>query len=559
MLVELTIRNFAVIENLTIRFGSGLNVLSGETGAGKSVIIQTLQLVLGNRGGPPLIRTGSEEATVDAYIELPDKERLSAKIADMGIDVSEGVAVRRMISRTGRGRTFINGTPATLQMASRLAGELISIAGQHEYQILLRPQNHLLLLDAYGGLSATRTVLQGRYRDWQTVLQRYKDLLDRQTSELARRELLAYQLEEITSANLRPGEEEELIEERSVLSSSEKRRDLARGAFDLLYAAGASVTERLDESRALCRGLAEIDKAVSTILDSLDSASYQVEDAAFRLRAYVQGIHGDRNRLQVIEERLYELSRLKKKYVTDVQGICALRSEIADQLKMLETAEEELTDLQVAMDKAEGEVLKMASELSSERRVAAEHLAEAVCQALDSLHMRGTRFAVDFKAPQQAVASVLSENGIDGVQFLIAPNAGEALKPLAQIASGGELSRITLALRSLLTQRDEIGTLIFDEVDAGIGGGVAEVVGRKLKELARDHQVVCITHLPQIACLADTHYLVTKESDKELTAITVRTLTHDERVEEIARMLGGLEISEKTRAHAREMIDRAER
>ncbi len=556
MLLELTIQDFALINNLKISFGPGLNALTGETGAGKSIIVQAIQLVLGGRGGPHLVRTGKVEAKIEACFECPEGSRIAQKLAEMGIDGNGDLIIRRTICRTGKGRVFINGAAATLQMALHLAGELVSIAGQHEYQLLLRPKNHLFLLDAFGGLQYLRHGMEKKYQMWQELRDRHRQMLDQQTARAARRELLAFQLQEIKKANLRAGEEEEIMQEKSLLASAEKLREWAQRIHHLLYASSGAVIENLSEARALGRSLTEIDSSLSPLVEALDSAFFQVEDVSLSLQGYLQKTDSDPRRLEAIEDRLQELSRLKKKYGGDIQHVLALCAEIEQELAGIEEMREELDALETAVASSEREVMRRALDLSVKRKTTATQLAEAACQELELLHMPRTQFVVDFRPLEKSGEDKVSESGVDDVQFLIAPNVGEELKPLACIASGGELSRITLALKSVLTERDSVETTIFDEVDTGIGGAVAEVVGQKLKDLARHHQVICITHLPQIACFADTHYRVDKLQKEDHTETIVKCLTEEQRVEEIARMLGGVEISEKTRAHAREMLER---
>ncbi|MFH1147278.1 MAG: DNA repair protein RecN [Pseudomonadota bacterium] len=557
MLAEISIHNFAVISEAKVQFGKGLNILSGETGAGKSVIIQALQLVMGAKGGPHLIRTGREESIVDAYFEYGENTKLSARLLEMGVDPDEALCIRRIIPRTGRGRVFINGTPVPLTMVSQIAGDLISVAGQHEYQVLLRPQNHLLLLDAYGGISHEREVFKKSYLELQALRDEYSQRQSEQKAFSARKELLSFQIEELLKADLQVGEEERLLEEKSLLNSAEKLHEWAGSSYDMLYAAPGSITERLSQTRSLCRLLAQIDNSLSSSVDSLDAAFFQIEDVAIRLRDYADKVHSDPRRLDAVEERLESLSRLKKKYGRDIPALCGLREELERQLRKTDSLADELSGMEASMADLEREVLCRAQDLSGKRTIAAKDLARSITAALEGLHMRGTRFAVDFKAQTGDCRAALSEYGMDCVEFLISPNAGEELKPLAQIASGGELSRITLVLKSFLSERDKIETMIFDEIDTGIGGATAEVVGQKLRDLAEGCQVICITHLPQIACLASRHFRVAKKSYVGHSEIQVRELTEEERVEEVARMLGGVDISEKTRAAAREMIERA--
>lgn len=557
MLAEISIRNFAIINKAKIQFGEGLNVLSGETGAGKSIIIQALQLVMGAKGGPHLIRTGSEESIIDAYFECGKNTQVSARLLEMGIDPDEALCVRRIIPRSGKGRVFINGIPVPLTMVAQIAGELISVAGQHEYQILLRPQNHLFLLDAYGGLLQARELFKENYSELQKLRGEYSRKQNDQDALSAKKELLLFQKEELLKASLQVGEEERLLEERSLLSSAEKLREGAGSTYDILYAAPGSTTEKLSQARSLCRSLAQIDNSLFSSADSLDAAFFQIEDIAIRLRDYGDKIHSDPQRLEAIEERLEHLSRLKKKYSRDIPSLCSLHDEIEKQLEKTDSLSEALSGMEASIAELEREVLRQARDLSRKRRIAAEDLAGSITKALDALHMRGTRFSVDFKAQTGDSGTFLSEYGLDCVEFFIAPNAGEKLKPLAQIASGGELSRITLVLKSFLSERDKIETMIFDEIDTGIGGATAEVVGQKLRELSDGCQVICITHLPQIACLANRHFRVEKKSYAEHSEVQARELIQEERIEEVARMLGGVDISEKTRAAAREMIERA--
>lgn len=556
MLLELNIWDFALIDSLKIRFGSGLNILSGETGAGKSIIVQAIQLVLGGRGGPHLVRSGKEEARIEAYFEYPEGSPVAQKLAEMGIEGDGALIIRRTVSRTGKGRIFVNGAAATLQMASRLAAELISIAGQHEYQVLLQPHNHLLLLDAFGGLADLRRGVQKDYQKWQDLQARYQQMLDQQSATAARKDLLLFQLQEISKANLRIGEEEELVQEKALLTSAEKRRDWAQQIHYLLYASSGSVTENLGEVRTLSRTLAGSDPSLSPVVESLDSAFFQIEDVTLHLRDYLQKIESDPKRLEALEDRWQQLSGLKKKYGGSIADILARYARIEQELSGIQGVQEGITDLKAAVADAEEKVIRQAAELSVQRKAAALHLAKVVCHELELLQMPRTRFVVDFKPAGGEAKEQLSGNGIDDIQFLMAPNVDEELKPLARIASGGELSRITLALKSVLMERGGVGTTIFDEVDAGIGGAVAEVIGQKLKDLASHYQVICITHLPQIACFADRHYRVDKVHREGRTQTVVKELPMKERVEEIARMLGGIKVSEKTRAHAQEMMQR---
>lgn len=556
MLTELRIRNFALIEDMKLDFGPGLSIISGETGAGKSIIVQAIQLVLGSKGGSHLIRTGAGEARVEAFFDCCSEGGLAKKLEDLGIDAVEGIIVVRTLSRSGKNRVFANGLPTTLNIATQIAGEIISIAGQHEYQSLMRPQNHLLMLDSFGGLIECRESMAEAYRKWQFLVREHNRRVELQASELEKKELMVFQLAEIEKADLKVQEEEELQAEKAVLASAERLKEWSADSYGLLYASSGAVMDNLSQARNAIRSISSVDKNMTPVLESVDTAYFQIEDASLRLRDYLNKIVVDPRRLEFIEERLQQISRLKKKYGSDVEGICLLGEKLRETMKRLDEGQEETAGLESSIAEARREMIALAESLSKKRRATAEQLSGRVSKALESLHMPRTEFVVEFRTGDNGSQTV-SEYGVDLVQFLISPNPGEMPKPLSQIASGGELSRITLVLKSLLTYGERVESVIFDEIDSGISGAVAEVVGLKLKELSRGQQVISITHLPQIACFADRHYRVTKEQTEKHTEIRVEELQKENRVEEIARMLGGVKISDTTRAHAREMIARS--
>lgn len=566
MLTELRIRNFAIIDQLTISFAPGLTIISGETGAGKSIIIGALNLLLGGRASIDLIRSTEEEASVEAFFDISCSPGLIRRLEDWGIKADEYLYLRRTISRSGKGKAFIGNHLATVNMLGRLGEELINISGQHEHQILLKADQHLEILDKFGGLQSLRNTYINSYYQLISLAKQIDTLTKAKERKAEKEELLRFQIREITGADLQPGEEEKLREEKGILNNSEKLLQITRKAYETLYADKGSV---LDQLKSILRELKEssqIDARLFPLFSTLEASVYQIEDLALSLRDYSQKIEFDPGRLEKIESRLAEINSLKKKYGDDLQKILAFKEAAEIELKELEKSEERIEELKALQDKLKKETLNLALRLSEERRRFAILLKEKIEKELDSLGMKKTIFEVREtgigpKAEGREGFFIdnyfLTEKGIDDLEFYICPNPGEVLKPLSKVASGGELSRIILALKKVIAQEEEVTTLVFDEVDTGIGGATAEVVGRKLKEISLKHQVLCITHLPQIACFADTHFSIKKEIYKGRTSTFIKRLSKEERIDELSRMLGGKEITSKTREHAREMLNSA--
>lgn len=567
MLTELHIKNFAIIDQLTISFPRGLTILSGETGAGKSIIIGALNLLLGGRASADLIRSSEEEASVEAIFDISHRSSLSQRLTDWGMGVDDSLLIRRIISRSGKGKTFIGNHLATINILGNLGEELINISGQHEHQLLLKPDQHLEIVDAFGGLVPLQNTYASHFHQLLSLTRELNTLIQAKERREERIDLLQFQIKEITEATLKPGEEELLREERRILNSSEKLFQSTKKAYETIYAEKGSVLEQLKSTLRELKELSQIDMRLSPLSTTLESSVFQVEDLALSLRDYYQKIEFDPERLEEIESRLMEINALKKKYGETVEKILACQERAENELKELKESGEKIEELKAAQEKLKIETLDLARKLSQERKKAAALLKEKVEREIASLGMKKTVFEVragSTSARGEARENLtidthsLHEKGMDDLEFFISPNPGEELKPLSKIASGGELSRIILAIKRIIAQEDEVSTLIFDEVDAGIGGATAEVVGKKLKEISRRHQVLCITHLPQIACFADTHYSITKETRKGRTFTLLKKLEKDERVEELSRMLGGKEITIKTREHAREMLSSAQ-
>ena len=563
MLKELNIKNFAIIDQLRVEFAPGLNVFTGETGAGKSIVVDALNLALGERASADLIRTGCQEAVVEAAFELNGRgtKEIVALLSDQGIETISGedLIVRRVLSSSGKNKVYINGSLATLTTLSALGANLADIHGQHEHQSLLALDRQMDMLDSFGGLGSLReAVSQAYYR----LLGARKELVALETGErdLAQREdMLRFQKNEIEAAMLTPGEDAGLANEQNVLANSEKLAGLVAMVDDTLYAADSSVLSNLKKAVNGLKEIAQIDNRLSGPVELCESGRAQIEEAAREISSYRESVEFDPKRLEEIGDRLDLIQKLKKKYGSTIEEINQFGAQATAELERMERSTEELERLKSEIQTIKLGLTDKAEKLSKKRGAAAQDLEKKVEAELGHLGMKKTIFSV--KITQEAGDDTLDGHklgprGADRVEFLISPNPGEEPKPLAKIASGGELSRIMLALKTILIEGDEIPTLVFDEVDAGIGGAVAEEVGKKLKRIAAKHQVFCITHLPQIASMATSHYGVAKSVKKDRTSTEVRLLEAQERVDEIARMLGGKTITDATIKHAEEMIER---
>lgn len=560
MLRELRIENFAIIDRLELSFAAGLNILTGETGAGKSIIVDALELLLGARADLDQIRTGSDQAVVEAAISLPEKWILRGTLQaqDLLNAADEELILRRVISRSGKGRILVNGHLITLATLQEIGRALVDIHGQHDHQSLLYPDRQRELLDAYGKLLPLREQYESLYQEWRNLRTELEALERLQHEKGQRMEYLQYQAEEIRVAHLQPGEDIVLEQEREVLAHSQKLSDHAESAHQILYEAEQSVLEGLLKAGGYLKEIQTIDPRFTETLGLWESAQTQVKEVAERLRYYKSGIEHDPDRLQQIEERLYLISKLKKKYGPALEDVLRQLSKLSEDLSSLEHQEEKIEALKKAYHEKGEKVFDLATRLTGLRTQTAKRFKAEIEKELKHLGMGQTKLWVKMDCFNLPQADELGPHGADRVAFLITSQPGEEPRPLSKVASGGELSRIMLAIKTILAEVDQVPVLIFDEVDAGVGGAVAEAVGRKLKSIARTHQVFCITHLPQIAMLADGHYQVEKAVEAGRTTTWVSKLDRSERIQEIARMLGGKEITPITLQHARELLTRSE-
>ncbi len=561
MLVRLCISNFAIISHLEIGFHPGLNILSGETGAGKSIIINAVNLLLGGRASSELIREGADEARVEGQFHVPVDSPIREMLEKMDIPFDGEIIIKRTISRKGKNRITINGSIASLSMLSHLGPRLISISGQHANQVLLNPDNHLYLLDDFANLGHHREAVAERVREFKQLSSEISRLAEEISRAEERQELARFQAEEIDRAGLRPGEDKELEEERKKIKFAEQLFRIAGECYGILYDDEDAVISRISHCiRELERGT-QIDRTLEGAVHSLTVAMAEVEEAAYGLRDYAEGAQYDPDRLTQIEDRIYLLNQLKRKYGPSLEDVLAYREGLSDTMEGIAQKKNLLAEKQKALEVIRDEVSQRAMDLSRRRREAARKLESAVEEELKQLHMKGTSFRVRFGAPvdqNKGRASLavdqIREEGIDEIEFMISPNVGEPLRPLAKIASGGELSRIVLALKSILARIGSVETVVFDEVDAGISGATADIVGEKLLALSEKHQVLCITHLPQIASKGQAHFLVKKQVKGGRTQTTIVELDRKAKIMEIARLLGGKEITDRAISRAEEMV-----
>ncbi|MFC4599182.1 DNA repair protein RecN [Cohnella hongkongensis] len=556
MLRELTIHNLAVIENVSVAFHDGFHVLTGETGAGKSIVIDALTLAAGGRGSAEMIRHGCDKADIEAVFDLAPGHPVWETLSRLGIeaDREETLLIRRELLAHGKSTARINGQSVTLTMLKEVGEHLVNIHGQHEHQSLLKTEKHLEWLDLFAGedIRGEKTAYRQLYQQYVSVGRERRELEEKSRQGIQMLDLYRFQLEEIAAARLKPGEDESLTDERRKLAHAEKLAEAATEAYDLLY--GAKGLSALSRSLSRLQDIVKFDpEALQPMIDQLQNAYYTAEDSAYQLRDYKENIEFNPERLAEIEQRLDVLHGLKRKYGETIEDILSYRDKIQAEAEQLDHREERLEKLSEEEARLRSELQERAEKLSAIRRSAARVLADQIEQELAELQMERSVFEVKLGTTELTAA------GLDTAEFVLSTNPGEPPKPLAKIASGGEMSRVMLALKAIFARIDEIPVLVFDEVDTGVSGRAAQAIAEKLSLLSRHCQVFAITHLPQVACMADHQYEIRKQvNEQSRTRTSVAELSPEQRVEELARMLGGVEVTEKTRHHAQEMLSLAE-
>ena len=563
MLLQLTVQNLVLIEKATFEPGPGFNVLTGETGAGKSMLVDALSLVLGGRSRPDMVRGGTREAEVEALFEIEGGSRVAAKLEAAGVPFDGELVVRRVVQAEGRSRAFLNGRLCTATQLLELAPDLCDIASQHESVSLTDPATHLEYLDAFGKLGDERARLGEQVDALAAVAREVVNTRAQERGRAEREDFLAFQLREIEELDPHANEEAELEQERARLRHAERLGSVTRRAAERLYEGEGAICDELGRLAAEVEGVAAVDADLSPFAAAMENARAELADVARALGRYAEVVESNPERLAEVEDRLSRLKKLLRKHGGTAADLVAHKDVLAKELSALASAQDRVSELEAERARMLADVAEAARSLSRKRRDAADRLADAIGRELAQLGMGRARVVVEVEPTTAAVddalvldGSRITRSGIDRVEFMIAPNKGEDPRPLRRIASGGELSRALLALKRVLAEKGPAGLYVFDEVDAGVGGAIAEVIGRSIADVARHRQVLCITHLPQIASLCDVHFVVGKAETKGRTVTSVRRLRDDERVEEIARMIGGVKVGEAARRAAEEMLRR---
>lgn len=552
MLESLQIRNFAIIDEVDVEFGSGMTVLTGETGAGKSILVDAMSLVLGERGSSSLVRKGAKRAEFTAEFCLSQLPKAKEWLEEQMLDADNDCVLRRVISNDGRSRAFINGNNVPLQSLKKLGEMLLDIHGQHFHQSLGNRKVQRALLDHFGELNDLALATMTKFFDWKTCFDKLQTMeatnIDRQ-EEL---ELLQFQIHELEELNVQPGEFTGLCEEQTKLQNSGRLLEGTNNALELLYEADPTNAQTLlAEVTQSIETLSTFDGSLSPLAEMLREATIQVSEAADSLRRYGQSLDMDPARRDFVEERLDSIKELARKHRIQPDEVDTLHNDLSAELDQLENANEHDTQLRESVSREEKKYQELAKRLSNKRHKAAKRFSEAVTEAMKSLGMPDGIFVASI---EDMDSNEPRSYGLDQITFLISANPGQAAMPLSKVASGGELSRMSLAIQVIASAGSDIPTMVFDEVDSGVGGSIAEMVGLRLCGLGQTRQVFCVTHLPQVASYGTNHFRIVKISDGKSTKTKISRLMDDERIEEIARMLGGIKITARTREHAAEML-----
>jgi DNA repair protein RecN (Recombination protein N) len=556
MLRHIHIRNFAIIDELDLDLDPGMTALTGETGAGKSILVDALGLVLGDRADSGTVKHGANKADITVSFDLSDLPQTHAWLEDQDLDNEFDCQLRRVISSDGRSKAYINGTPATLNQLKQLGSRIVEIHGQHEHQSLMQREIQRQLLDNYGDLGTLLNKTRGHYDAWKEVHDRYQRLYSNRQERSDRLDILRYQVDELQTFEIRDREWTTLTEEHERLAHAEQLASTAQQACQVLYEADEqSLYSALNQQILAVQDASHIDSTLTPALDLLHQAQINVQEAHDDLRRYADRIEIDPARLSWLDQRMSGLQDLARKHHCEPDQLFAVLERLEQELAELDGDGENLEGLQQKLKEAEQAYRQTADKLLEKRLAAARKLSQGVTRAMQTLGMKGGHFEVQVSRDDEATPG---PHGMDQIEFEVSANPGQPIRPLAKVASGGELARISLAIQMLAAGSLSIPTLIFDEVDSGIGGAVAEIVGRHLRQLGKERQVLCVTHLPQVAAQAHHHLMVQKSSTGRETQTAIQILESEQRTEEVARMLGGVELTDHTLAHAREMIERAQ-
>ena len=555
MLETLKIKNLAVIDAAEIPFESGLNILSGETGAGKSIVLEAISLLLGSRANTELIRAGCPEASVEGLFRIEGLPWLSQRLERLGFEAeTHELLIRRVISATGKHRIYVNGSLATLSTLQELCEGLIDLCGQHEHQSLIKPTVQLELLDRYGGLGPEARAFGERFEVLRTLERERAELAQSESDRVRKLDFLQFQIAELEAAELEPGEDSKLAAEKVLLQSSEARLNHAEGAREALEGEEGAIPS-LRGALTKLKALTQLDPDAQGVREAVERAQAEAEEAALSLHRYLANVDMDPSRLSQVQERLAKLAEFRRKYGASVDEMLATLERLREEHSGLSDSARRLEDLDAQIERARDDARARAKKLTKKRTAIADLLAKTVTDELKDLKMSEAKFTIELETESDPAR--WSASGADQISFVVRTNKGETARPLGKIASGGELSRLMLALRRTIADKGGIGVYLFDEIDAGIGGQTAFQVGRKLKSVATHNQVLCITHLPQVAAFADHHLSVRKTTSGARTLTTVEALGARERREELARMLGGAELTKKSLENAQELIEQA--
>ncbi len=557
MLIELNIQEFAIIQKATICFSEGLNIITGETGTGKSIMVDALNLVLGGRSDKNYIKDGSKKTIVEALFCIKNLSGISHILDEYGIDLEENnVLITREIHTSGRSVSRVNGRIVTLNILSSITDKLIDIQGQHEHQSLLSSDKHIEFIDLLGDkkLRTNKKKVKEEYLELADLKRKLNSLSQNEMERERTIDLLKFQVEEIEEMDLKVDEEESLIKEHKILSNSQELSKLVNTINEKLSLSDYGSSSIIDEVRGIGKTLSQItdyDESLKVHEETLESISYSLEDISREISDYGNNIDFDFEKLENVENRLSILNKLKRKYGNSIEEIFDYREKILEELRILLNLDEEIDKINQAIKSKEETLTDYCKELSKERKRISLELEKKIILELKELNMENSSFKVDIKELDN-----FTEKGRDKIEFFISTNLGQSLKPMSKVASGGEISRIMLSFKNILAEVDNINSLIFDEIDTGISGRTAQIVGEKILQISKKHQVICITHLPQIAAMADTHFLIDKNlSQDKKTLTSIKKLKEEERVNEICRLIGGVCVTETTKKHAQEMID----